>query len=125
MLKTLIAIFLSSVILWSTSHAEEVLVLNTSFAAPLVGPNHQGALDILYRSIGKQLGIDIQIQLIPAERALLNANVGIEDGDACRIAGLEKLYPGLIQGQEEVFQIQLSGFTKSNDIKLNKINYLI
>lgn len=116
-----------------TLHAEEVLLLNTAFSAPLVGPEHKGALDILYRTLGSKLGLDIQIEKIPAERALLNANAGIEDGDTCRIVGLEDSYPNLLRMPEEIMQVQMSAFTTLPafkpkgvaSLKLYHVGYLI
>jgi len=121
--KLLIALLLNSLAFFSL-HAEEVLVLNTAFGPPLVNPDHQGALDVLYRTLGRHLGIDIQIEIIPAERALMNANVGIEDGDTCRIAGLGKLYPDLVQIPEEILHLQMSVFTKLPDLKFNGLDSL-
>lgn len=92
--------------------AEETLVFNTAFSAPLVSADHTGALDILYRTLGSKLGLDIEIGMIPAERALLNANAGIEDGDVCRIAGLEENYPNLLRMPEEIMHVQISVFSK-------------
>lgn len=105
-------------------HAEETLLLNTSFATPLVKPNHLGALDVLYRTLGQELGYNIQIELIPAERALINANNGIEDGDACRIANLNTTYPNLIQATEPTMNFKMSAFSKMPKFKLNGIESL-
>jgi polar amino acid transport system substrate-binding protein len=119
MLNRLLSTTLLIVLTLSSAHAGDLLVLNSAFSAPLVGPNHQGAFDILYRELGRSLRLDIRIQLIPAERGLLNANAGIEDGDACRIGGLDKIYPHLIQVPEAIFNFKMSGFAKRVDIKLN------
>lgn len=37
--------------------------------------------------------VKLRLVKLPAERALLNANAGIEDGDLARIAGLETHIP--------------------------------
>jgi polar amino acid transport system substrate-binding protein len=119
MLSRLLSAALLVALPLSSAQGGESFVLNTSFGIPLASPNHQGALNILYRELGRNLGVDIQVQLLPAERALLNANAGIEDGDACRISGLEKAYPNLIQVHEGIFNFKISAFAKRADIKLN------
>ncbi len=104
-----------AVILLSTTvpgHAAQTLVLNTAFYAPITSPDQTGVLDLLYKELSHRLGIEIVIQPLPAERALINANLGIDDGDVCRIAGLDKQYPNLIRVPEAVMHFQMSVFTR-------------
>lgn len=46
----------------------------------------------------------------------MNANEGIEDGDALRIAGLTKLYPNLIQVPEVVTKVDFVGIVRGHKI---------
>jgi polar amino acid transport system substrate-binding protein len=106
------------------AQAEQALVLNSAFSTPITSPASNGALDKLYQTLGSRAGINFQIQSLPAERALINANTGIEDGDVCRIAGLEKTYPNLIMVPGAIMHFQMSAFTRSPDIKFSGLDSL-
>jgi polar amino acid transport system substrate-binding protein len=111
---TLFAICLIIGVLTAPAHAEQTLVLNTPGAAPLIMPDQTGALDILYKELGKRLGIKIVLQSLPAERCLINANAGIDDGDTGRVAGLENQYTNLIRVPEYTMQFKISVFTRNS-----------
>ena len=67
------------------------LVLNTSYTTPITAPDKSGVLDLFYKELFKRLGGEFEIQYLPAERALTNANKGIDDGDVCNgVLGCEK-----------------------------------
>jgi len=80
------------------------LVISTSVVAPYTTPERQGFLDRLVAAVFREVGVQAEILVYPAasERSLLNANEGIDDGQALRVAGLEKLYPNLIRVPEPV-----------------------
>lgn len=44
----------------------------------------------------KRAGIDIRYQTLPAERSLRNVNFGLDDVEAGRIQGIDKIYPNLV-----------------------------
>ena len=81
-------------------------------------------MDLLYRALGRRLNLAIQIQLMPAERALLNANAGLDDGDVCRISGLEAEYPALVQVPEEILALKTVVFTSLPSFKVNGVESL-
>lgn len=91
--------------------AGETLVLNSSFEAPITTTQKDGVLDMMYQTLAQRLGITIQLQTIPAERALLNANTGIDDGDVCRVKGIELRYPELVFVPESFIQLKLQVFS--------------
>jgi len=93
--------------------AGPTLVINSSYLAPLTSPAHDGVMDRFYAELGRRTGIDFVIQLLPAERCLLNADAGIDDGDVGRIAGLDARYPNLVRVAEPVMSFQLSAFSRS------------
>ncbi len=94
------------------------LVLNTSYTAPITEPDKLGVLDIFYQELFKRLGFDFQIQYLPAERALINANNGIDDGDVCRILGLDEKYTNLVRVPEAIMQYEHVIFTRNFDFKV-------
>jgi polar amino acid transport system substrate-binding protein len=108
----LFTFFILSFFLVLPAQAEQTLTLNTAYSAPLTSPDHSGALDMFYQELGKRLGIKIEIQALPAERALVNANSGVDDGDVSRVVGMEKIYPDLIRVPEPVMHFELVAFSR-------------
>ena len=94
------------------------LVLNTSALAPISSPDQSGFLDLLYRELFARLGIAFEIQPLPAERALQNANAGIDDGEICRVAGLQNIYPNLVHTTEPVMGYQMVVFSKEKNFQV-------
>ena len=60
--------------------------------------------------------VKLRLVKLPAERALLNANAGIEDGDLARIADLETQYPNLIRVPEKLLDWAFTAFSKDASI---------
>ncbi len=112
--KRAISLFIA-VLLCLASQASALsapLVLNTSYFPPINSPDKSGFLDLLYQELFARLGIAFEIQMLPAERALQNANAGIDDGDTCRIAGLQATYPNLVHTTEPVLGYQMAVFSR-------------
>lgn len=83
--------------------AAEPLRLNTGVGAPYVLPDRQGFLDLLVAEMFRRVGLTAEVNVFPsAERALINANSGVDDGDAMRVRGLERLYPNLVRVDEKM-----------------------
>lgn len=99
------------------AHAQ--LVLNTSFVAPITSPERDGILDLVYAELFKKLDIQIVIQASSAERGLLNANSGIDDGDVSRVLGIDKTYQNLVRVPEPVMYYQMVAFTRNANFTVN------
>lgn len=95
------------------------LVLNSPFSAPITSPAGDGFLDLLYGELFARLGIDFEIQLLPGERALRNADDGIDDGDVCRIANLSQRYPNLVRTTEPVLEYRMAVFSAGEELALS------
>lgn len=91
--------------------AGKTLVLTTPAAPPLSTNNQQGFLDLVVTEALARLGYQLKVSHLPAERALINANNGIDDGALNRIAGLEKIYTNLIQVPEHTFSMEFAAFS--------------
>jgi len=89
-----------------------VLVLNTTGNAPLNTPDQKGFVDLVVTEAFRRIGVSINAVKLPAERGLLNANEGIEDGEMLRIGGLDKIYPNLIMVPEKIMDGYFVGFSK-------------
>ena len=86
------------------------LYINTAFGPPLGGPD--GLFARLMRLVFDGLGYSFTLQAPPAERALMLANAGIDDGDGPRISGLTEEYPHLVRVPEPVLVLDFVAFTK-------------
>lgn len=99
------------------SFGQEALSLNTFAGPPLSTPRQTGFYDRLLKEAFKRAGMPIIIGHLPAERSLVNANSGIDDGDFVRIAGLEDIYPNLVRVPEKITDFEFVVFTKHLNIK--------
>ncbi|NGZ26119.1 MAG: transporter substrate-binding domain-containing protein [Magnetococcales bacterium] len=99
--------------------AADPLSLVVSDANPILSnKDHTGILDTLVKDTFRQLGIPITITPLPSERAITNANTGMDDGDLLRIGGLSQKYPNLIQVQEKWMDMEFSAFTRKPQITI-------
>ncbi len=88
------------------------LKLNTSVQEPYTTPAHDGFLDLLMVEVFRRVGLKAQVDLYDAsERALINANKGIDDGALPRIKGLEDQYENLIRVPEKVMDTDFVAYT--------------
>jgi len=100
------------------------LILNTSYTAPITSSDKSGVLDLFYQELFKRLGWEFEIQYLPAERALINADRGIDDGDVCRIFGIDEKYPNLVRVPEVIMKYEHVIFTKNITFKVTGPNDL-
>ena len=89
-----------------------VLVLNDTNEPPFTTPDGRGFLDAIAGEAFRRAGVRLRLVKLPAERALLNANAGVEDGDLVRIAGLEAQYPNLVRVPEKLLDWEFAAFGK-------------
>lgn len=116
MLKRLSAIFFcASLLLALPAHAgkDVTLVLNTGVRMPYTQPDRSGFLDRLVAELFQRVGLKAEVQVYEAsERAMQNANAGIDDGMAMRIKGLEAQYPNLIRVPEKVIDNDFVAYSR-------------
>jgi polar amino acid transport system substrate-binding protein len=93
-----------------------VLVLNDTNDPPYTTPDRTGFLDVIAGEAFRRAGFELQLVKLPAERGLISANEGSEDGDMVRIAGLEKRYPNLIRVPEKLVDWEFSAFSMDSTI---------
>jgi polar amino acid transport system substrate-binding protein len=81
----------------------EPLRLNSGVGAPYFLPDKNGFLDLLVPEVFRRIGVAAEaVKYSASERAMINANNGIDDGVAMRIKGVEKDYPNLVRIDEKV-----------------------
>jgi len=97
------------------------LVLNDANSAPFTNEAGTGLVDVVAREAFRRAGLNLKLIQLPAERALLNANAGIEDGEVSRVAGIEKVYTNLIPVPEKLVDHHFVAFTRN--AKLDKTTW--
>ncbi|OZA30958.1 MAG: hypothetical protein B7X93_01290 [Hydrogenophilales bacterium 17-61-9] len=90
-----------------------VLVLNDVNAPPFTTHDNQGFLDAVAGEAFRRAGVTLRLVKLPAERGLINANAGIDDGDLTRIAGLDAQYPNLVRVPEKLLDYEFTAFSKN------------
>ncbi len=95
---------------------ERLLVLNDAWAPPYTTSDKNGFLDIVVGEAFRRAGVAFELVRLPAERGLINANEGIEDGDLARIGGLETQYPNLVRVPEKVADVEFVAFARDTSI---------
>ena len=96
-------------------------ILNTAFGAPISNPDGTGFFDRLMHAAFEELGAAVAVQYPPAERALILANAGIDDGDGPRIAGLDTVwnYPNLVRVPEKLLDVEFAAFSLTPEIPVS------
>ena len=119
MRKCLLAIFACVGLLFCTATpAEEMatLVLSDANEPPFTTPDRTGFLDAVAGEAFRRAGVKLRLVRSPSERALINANSGLTDGDLTRIAGLEAQYPNLIQVPEKLVDWTFTAYSKNPSV---------
>lgn len=116
-IKQFLLILLLVLIPTTGINAENKLVIGTGLKPPLV-PSEESAgfLDQLVKKAFARIDMKVDILILPAERVLINANDGIEDGCLLRIRGLEKFYPNLIRVPEMLMYSEFVGYSNLKEL---------
>lgn len=97
----------------ATTVQAEPLRLNSGVRAPYFKPDRTGFIDQLVPEVFRRLGIEaVAVQYAASERAMINANNGIDDGLVLRIRGLEKAYPNLVMIDEKILDNEFVAYAK-------------
>lgn len=92
------------------------LVLSDTYDTPYTTPTGDGFLDLVLKEAFRRAGFNLKMVQVSPERALLNANAGVEDGVSARIAGLEKNYPNLLRVPEKVLDFPFVAFARESKL---------
>jgi len=102
----------------SQLQAKEILHVSSGFPKPetyLVGSIVQEGFD--------RAGVAIKYHTLPTERSLVNVNLGLDDVEAGRIKGIEKLYPNLMMVPVSIHKIDIVLLSKKR-LRIKKISDL-
>lgn len=108
-----LAMFFILVLGYLPVYASEKIVLSTGVLIPYTTPDRKGFLDQLVAAVFREIGMEGEVIIYPTatERGMLNANEGVDDGLAMRVAGLEIQYPNLIRVPEAVADNDFVAYT--------------
>lgn len=96
-------------------HAEP-LRLNSGVRAPYFQPDKSGFIDRLVPEVFRRIGVKAEgVQYAASERAMINANNGVDDGLVLRIRGLEKNYPNLVIIDEKIIDNEFVAYANQAD----------
>jgi polar amino acid transport system substrate-binding protein len=93
------------------------LVLNTDGAPPHSRADGSGFEDRIVAEAFRRIGVAVRLVRMPSERALQNANQGVDDGNFPRIEGLTALYPNLVMVPESMSTFPCAAFTRDPELK--------
>lgn len=114
----LLAASLGAGVLPASAANPPTLVLNDANSAPFTTEAGTGLVDIVATEAFRRSGMRLKLVQLPAERALINANAGIEDGEVSRVAGIDKLYPNLVPVPEKLVDHHFVAFTRDASLKI-------
>lgn len=95
------------------------LRINDTNETPLTTPEQDGFLDIVAGEAFRRAGVKLVLIKLPAERGLISANNGLDDGDLTRIRGLQQIYPNLVRIPEKLIDWEFAAYSKTADIEAN------
>ena len=121
--------FLSILLLISNSTFADddktLVISNGGTKSPMHTEKFEGIVDIVLAEALKRIGYKLDTRTLPNERSLINADRGIIDGEAQRIAGMEKNYPNLIRVPEKIMDWDFVIFSKKDIGAINGWNSLV
>jgi len=113
----MVALFCLLAFLGARPARAELLVLNTDGAPPHSRTDGTGFEDRIVTEAFRRLGLEVKLVQLPSERALQNANLGIDDGNYVRIAGLSSLYPNLLMVPEPMSEFSFTAFARDPELR--------
>lgn len=93
-----------------------VLVLNEANAPPYTNTERTGFFDVVAIEAFRRARLELRLEKLPAERALLLSNSGVGDGELNRLSGIETQYPNLIRVPEKLGDWYFAAFSKDASI---------
>jgi len=111
--KQLVPFFVWLLLLPAVAQAQRLLLVTV--ALPPLAPSGEqpGFADTVAREAFHRIGIDIDVSILPGDRALLNVNTGLDDGDLLRTPAVERDYPNLVRVPEKMMDFDFVGYSQN------------
>lgn len=103
---------------WPGAALAQTLVINTAHHAPRSTPEGTGFQDRIVAEAFRRVGRGVEIRRLPSERALINVNSGVDDGNFARVAGLQARYPNLVMVPEPITRFLFTVFTRDPGLRV-------
>jgi len=100
-------------------YAQELHLVTAALPPLAPSADKPGYMAQIAREAFTRIGVQVTISRLPAERALINVNSGLDDGVLMRMAGLKKAYPNLIRIPEKVMTFEFVAFTRNTSIHVS------
>ncbi len=110
-MKLRIGAFLAMLVFAVQGLTADVLSIATTDVEPLVDGRRGGFLERVAIEAFQRIGREIEFRELPAERALVNVDRGVDDGDLIRVGGLSGKYPNLRQVGEPIYTMEFCAFS--------------
>lgn len=105
MIRSIVLLVLCMVLVHGEPRAaSRTFLLNSSYSPPYSTAEQSGYLDLILKEAFSRAGFAVIIQMLPAERALQDANAGVADGDIGRIRRISEYYPHLLIVDEPIIE---------------------
>ena len=97
--------------------SEKTIVFGTILAESF---SYFHEISLIYSEAFKRLGYQFKLISLPGERSLVDANSGVVDGEATRIAQLDlNKYPNLVRVPEPIIVIKDGAYSADPSIRIN------
>jgi len=114
----ILIIFSGMLIITTPVYGEEIFTINTADRSPYSNESNSGIYDQIVQQIFENIGVKIHINHLKSARSIENADVGIDDGEYARIAGLSDRYKNLIIVNEKLIDFAFTAFSKNSSIRI-------
>lgn len=101
-----LALMLYFCVVFANANEMPTLSINIAWDEP-----EKSFVQAVVQEMFKRAEMKVNIQVMPNKRSLINANSGVDDGDATRVWEINEYYPNLIRVPVENFKIELVAVT--------------
>jgi polar amino acid transport system substrate-binding protein len=102
----------------SAAGQEKAFTISTAYRNLLSNTDKSGMLDRILIEAFRRIGMKAEIVYTPTEKSLVDVNAGLLDAEINRIAGMEQIFPNLVQAPEANMTMHFVAFS-NNDFEIN------
>ena len=102
------------------SAAGAPLRINVAASWPLHSADGKGLVDRVLRQAARRARLRFELQALPAERSLRNANAGLDDGDGPRVFEMDQIFPALVRVPEPLVTYDFVAVTREPALQVQR-----